>query len=96
MKIYCDYCGTQIDTDKNNNCPNCGASFADNEGLKKALAREEKERRAAKANIKVDEIFREFDKRKNEKKLGQAAMVIGIISIGVIIIMLVKLVAAFV
>ena len=42
MKIYCDYCGTQIDTDKNNNCPNCGASFADNERLKKALAREEK------------------------------------------------------
>ncbi len=27
MKINCDYCGAQIDTDRYDTCPNCGAGF---------------------------------------------------------------------
>ena len=33
MKIYCDYCGTQIETSIHKNCPNCGGSYGTDEEL---------------------------------------------------------------
>jgi len=27
MKIFCDYCGNQYDTDKNSTCPACGGGY---------------------------------------------------------------------
>ena len=57
MKINCDYCGAQIDTDKYDTCPNCGGGFdRDRELLK------EKE----KLN-RVDELYLEKKKLENER-----------------------------
>ena len=42
MKIYCDYCGAQIDTAKNPTCPNCGGSYASDKELLDEKARVEK------------------------------------------------------
>ena len=35
MKIFCEYCGVQIDVNKDSKCPNCGASFEHNVSYKK-------------------------------------------------------------
>ncbi len=57
MKINCDYCGAQIDTDKYDTCPNCGGAFSrDREVIK------EKE----KLN-KADELFFETKQLENER-----------------------------
>lgn len=40
MKIYCDYCGTQINTDIHKNCPNCGGSYSGDEELIAAQSRQ--------------------------------------------------------
>ena len=42
MKIYCDYCGTQIDTELHRNCPNCGGSYAGDEEIIKEQERLDK------------------------------------------------------
>lgn len=39
MKIYCDYCGTQIETSIHKNCPNCGGAYSTDEELLKEKAR---------------------------------------------------------
>ena len=31
MKIFCEYCGSRIDTEADRKCPNCGASYDKNE-----------------------------------------------------------------
>ena len=30
MKFFCEYCGARIDANKDDNCPNCGASYRKN------------------------------------------------------------------
>lgn len=35
MKVICEYCGTQIDINKNSLCPSCGASFENNLSYKR-------------------------------------------------------------
>ena len=31
MKFFCEYCGCRIDSDVDDKCPNCGASYKKNE-----------------------------------------------------------------
>lgn len=42
MKIICEYCGTQFDTQGVKVCPNCGASFANNRVLETKILHENK------------------------------------------------------
>lgn len=42
MKINCDYCGAQIDTDKYGTCPNCGGSYGADPELLKAQAKKDR------------------------------------------------------
>lgn len=60
MKIICEYCGTQIDVNKDSICPSCGASFESNvsyknfkEHKKKHDEIELKEREASLENRKL-------------------------------------------
>ena len=57
MKIFCEYCGVQIDVNKNNKCPNCGASFSNNVTYKEYKKKHEeldfKEREISIENKKV-------------------------------------------
>ena len=43
MEVFCDYCGAKLDIEHEKRCPNCGAPFDDNEGVK--AYREEKARK---------------------------------------------------
>lgn len=69
MKINCDYCGAQIDTDKYDTCPNCGGGFDRDRELM-----QEKEKLS-----KVDDLYLEKKKLENERlrieneKLRQAS-----------------------
>ena len=33
MKFFCEYCGNRIDAEKDNKCPNCGASYKKNKSF---------------------------------------------------------------
>ena len=35
MKVFCEYCGVQVDVNKDFVCPGCGASFENNQAYKK-------------------------------------------------------------
>lgn len=65
MKIYCDYCGSQIETAEQSNCPHCGASYANDKELL-----EERER--VKRLNELDEKQRQLDiermKQENQQK----------------------------
>lgn len=39
MKIYCDFCGSQIETTENKTCPHCGAYYSTDEELLKEKER---------------------------------------------------------
>ena len=43
MKIFCDYCGNQFDTDKNAVCPSCGAIYDGDAEIKEAILKKEQE-----------------------------------------------------
>ena len=43
MEVFCDYCAAKLDIEHEKRCPNCGAPFDDNEGVK--AYREEKARK---------------------------------------------------
>ena len=38
MKFFCEYCGCRIDSNKDDKCPNCGASYKQNESFIKQEA----------------------------------------------------------
>ncbi len=81
MKIYCDYCGTQIDTDTNITCPNCGASYANDDELKTEQKRQERELLlgdldAKMKQLKEQEIMREFENRRKESNLALTGKII--------------------
>ena len=68
MKINCDYCGGQIDTDKYDTCPNCGAGFdRDREMLKE----KEKLDKADELLLKQKELENERLRLENENMRRQ-------------------------
>ena len=38
MKFFCEYCGCRIDSNNDDKCPNCGASYKQNESFIKQEA----------------------------------------------------------
>ena len=62
MKVFCEYCGSYVDADENENCPNCNAGLGDSirtqeERLKKEAAekqRVEEEKAAQKAKAEQE------------------------------------------
>lgn len=44
MKIICEYCKNSIDTDKNDKCPNCNASYHNNKEFKDRIKELQKEK----------------------------------------------------
>ena len=36
MRIFCDYCGNQFETNDNNTCPSCGAAYEGDTEIKNA------------------------------------------------------------
>ena len=53
MQVTCEYCGGMIDITKNHTCPNCGASFDENEQMKKLLNEEKEKERLRKEEIQL-------------------------------------------
>ena len=64
MKLYCDYCGTQIDTEIHANCPNCGGSYMNDEELRNEL---EKQRRLDALQLRQNELKTDFMELENER-----------------------------
>ncbi|MBQ9483364.1 MAG: zinc ribbon domain-containing protein [Ruminiclostridium sp.] len=86
MKIYCDYCGTQIDTDTNITCPHCGASYANDDELKTEQKRQERQLLLGDFDdkmkqLKEQEIMREFENHRKEANLA----IIGKVIVGAVI-----------
>lgn len=54
MKFFCEYCGSRIDAEKHDKCPNCGAKYNLNKTYIKLA--EEKNKREEKKNELEDEI----------------------------------------
>lgn len=61
MKITCEYCGAQFDTAVAKKCPNCGASFNDNDELAAKISHENK-----KAQPELEKEAIELERRKIE------------------------------
>ncbi len=97
MKIYCDYCGTQIDTDKDITCPHCGAAYADDDELKTEQKRQERQLLLGDLDEKMhriqeQEIMKEFEKHRKEKNLELIGKVIvGALSLGLAIYVMCKI-----
>ena len=43
MKIFCDYCGTQFETEENNTCPSCGGAYEGDDEIKNAAIKQARE-----------------------------------------------------
>ena len=70
MKIYCEHCGTQIDTDKCLNCPSCGAPYANNEEFLKQqrLNNDLKELDVKQRRLRVEQMELDNQERRSKKK----------------------------
>lgn len=101
MKIYCDYCGTQIDPAIHKNCPNCGGSYSNDDELRSIQARENKleDLNIREKELKVDRIGIENDNLRNAGKqtgTSSAAKALGIGCLVPVIIIALCFAAVFV
>ena len=74
MKIYCDYCGAQIDTDKNATCPSCGGSYSNDRELLEEKVRLEKLNGLdiEKRQLEIERMRLENDALKNKGRQNKA------------------------
>lgn len=60
MEVFCDYCGAKLDIEHQTRCPNCGAPFDDNQGVKaykeEKARKEEHERQVELLRLRQQEI----------------------------------------
>ena len=97
MKLYCDYCGSQIDTEKDITCPHCGAAYAQDTELKAELKREENRLLLGDLNDKIralkeQEIMKEMEKHHREIRLEvMGKIIVGAISLGLVIYVMIRL-----
>lgn len=61
MKIICEYCGTQFNTDGVDVCPNCGASFENNSSMEQKVLQENK-----KTQLELEKKELELEQRRIE------------------------------
>ena len=96
MKLYCDYCGSQIDTDKDITCPHCGAAYAQDAELKAELKREENRLLLNDLDKKIrahqeEEIWKEMERhRKEEKLIRVGRIIVAVISLVLVIYVMIK------
>lgn len=92
MKIICDYCKNTIDIDKDNKCPNCMASYADNKMFKERIEKlkEEKELELETRRIHNETAQRVLDATKNFK-IHQKFAFIFILAVFIIIVTIIIL-----
>ena len=78
MKIFCEYCGCRIDTDKDTKCPNCGASYKKNKDF---IEQETKDREFEERNMKAQEEVRDFviDRFKSANRFSKIFFIFPII-----------------
>ena len=74
MKFFCEYCGCRINAEKDNKCPNCGASYKKN---KTFIELEQK----IKENKELNKQVKEENYKKNKKKATAITLVVLIIGI---------------
>lgn len=97
MKIYCDYCGTQIDTDTNITCPNCGAAYSNDDELKTEQARQERQLLLGDLDkrmkqLKEQEIMKQFEQHRKEETLSIAGkVVVGAVLTGIVLYVIINL-----
>lgn len=97
MKLYCDYCGSQIDTEKDATCPHCGAGYAWDAELRAEQKREENRLLLGDFNKKIQalkeqEILKDMEKQQKEAKLRLAGkLIVGAISLGLVIYVMINL-----
>jgi|GEM_PF-6885060 len=96
MKLYCDYCGSQIDTDKDITCPHCGAAYAQDAELKAEQKREENRLLLGDLNdriraMKEQEILKDMEKHNREQKLERIGRIlVAAVSLGLMIYVMIK------
>lgn len=81
MKFFCEYCGCRIDAEKDDKCPNCGASYKKN---KKFLEMEEKKKKIEDKTIEFGNQI--MDNVTNTMKFSKVFFIIPIIMFIVIAI----------
>ncbi|MCR4779582.1 MAG: hypothetical protein K5876_00655 [Ruminiclostridium sp.] len=70
MKINCDYCGSQFDTDRYDTCPSCGAPYSRD---REVIAEKEKLNQADELFMKQRELENERLRLENERLRGTPA-----------------------
>ena len=70
MKYTCEYCGSYVEPDKADNCPNCGANMSDS--IRSAIEKERKEKEEKQAA----EEERRRQKEENEEVLDVVKQVV--------------------
>ncbi|MBP5604900.1 MAG: hypothetical protein J6X60_05090 [Ruminiclostridium sp.] len=81
MKLYCDYCGTQIDIEHYTACPSCGASFGHDKELKDL--KELNNIEAQKQQLEYDRMQLEQEKKQNDtnkKKTATNAVLVNVLA----------------
>lgn len=97
MKLYCDYCGSQIDTEKDITCPHCGAGYAQDAELKAELKREENRLLLGDLNdklraLKEQEIMKDMEKHHREVRLEVIGkLLVGALSLGLALYVMIKI-----
>lgn len=70
MKIFCEYCGVQIDINKENKCPNCGASFEHNVSYKRIHEHKKKQQELDMQEKELNIQGRRIAQQNTSKALG--------------------------
>ena len=83
MKFFCEYCGCRIDAEKDDKCPNCGASYKKN---KKFLEMEEKKKEIENKTLEFGNQI--MDSVTNTMKFSKVFFIIPIIMFVVIAIII--------
>ena len=78
MKIFCDYCGCNFDTNENDFCPSCGAPYSNDKEITLA-----KEQQSKLAQLKIKE--KELELKKSERTRSGSRITALIISMLVVV-----------
>lgn len=78
MKITCDFCGSVIDTKNNDKCPECGASYNNDEQYKEHVELDLERQRLAneKEKLKIKRAHASVNRKERERKHKQLQRII--------------------
>ena len=95
MKFSCEHCGTLIDTDKDKNCPHCGAPYSRNKEYSEAKDYKRKHNDFDLKEREVDIHSKELQNKIVENSLNNVSKVSKFSKVFVVIFILIFLVALF-